>query len=551
MEEITKIFFQFVQKHPFLFISNVFYSILYPINDIYLPHLYGKVMTAIENKTDFIRPFLIVIILMIILQIGYTASDWSDSKVFPKIQAFIRESMLKKIFENYETYYKDLLMGELMSKIINIPHYFTDKYDRMKSYVIPSAISFVLAALYFLYNDPYLGGIMLFLVIVFLFFVVGAPYLCKKESQERQQKENELHEQIDDVLRNLMAVYGGNQTKYELERLDQYEDVYTKSFEKLMFCLFKTRAFVTPFIIVFLVLFMLRCNARFKTNHLTSGKFVSLFVVLLYMLSSMIDLIDQMRETVFDEGVITSFEDTFQYIVPQRPTTMMLENPEDTEGILVYKMSYSQTIFRPIFKDFSLHIKPGEKVAIIGDIGSGKSTLLKLLLKLYEPDEGEIFMNGVPYSVLDTKALRKKIGYVPQQPILFNRTVLENIKYGNDASDEEVENLLKSLGIYHEFESLEHGIRTDIGKNGSKISGGQKQIVWCLRILLNNPEVLLLDEPTASLDEKTKTLMKSLFDKFMQNRTVIMVTHDPSLMKYAERIVYLKKGQVILDETKK
>ena len=168
-------------------------------------------------------------------------------------------------------------------------------------------------------------------------------------------------------------------------------------------------------------------------------------------------------------------------------------------------------------------------------------------MRFYLPQDGDLFINGKWNSNLETYQIRRNIGYIPQNPILFNRTVYENIKYGNDTiTNEQIEKIINDLNIMGEFSNLEKGLNTPVGVNGSKLSGGQKQLVWCLRILLSDPEIILMDEPTASLDQKSKDLLFKMLDMVMskKDKTVIMITHDPYLLKKANRKIYLKNGQI-------
>lgn len=547
MKEILNIFFKYFKEKPGFVLSNVAFSSLIPIQDVLLPHLYGKVISAIEKKRELIKPFVIVIILLAILQIGYVLSDWHDTKLFPDLQAYIRKVMLEKVFNNFETEYQDLHLGDLLSKFIKIPTHLTQSFERIKNYIIPYVVSYVIAAIYFLYNDIPLGIGLSILISFYIYFLIGAPIQCVDSAVHKDSVENILHEEIDDTLRNIISVYGSNQKDEEVSRLDGYEKNYSKAYKQTMSCALKTRAYMTPIIVGFLIVFLVRCNFLFKNKNLSTGKFVPLFIILLYLLGSMLSLTDQIRDIIFEVGVVSNFEDMFSHksqIISKNPTII-----NNLPGLYLDNVAFSYSnLMHPIIENLTLYIKPNQKVSIIGDIGSGKSTILKLLLKLQLSSQGEIYFNGQPYSSLSVKEIRRRIGYVPQQPILFNRSILENIKYGNkNVSDEDINILVNKLALDKEFSYLENGLNSKIGKNGSKISGGQRQLIWCLRVLLSNPEILILDEPTASLDEKTKNLMKNLFDVFMNGRTVIMVTHDPTLMQYADRTITLKKGKIISD----
>lgn len=550
MKEIIKLFWEFFNKDPWFVITNVAFSLLIPVQDVLLPHLYGNIIAAIEQKKNLLKPFIIVIILISIIQICYVASDWHDTKLFPKMQTFIRKKMLESVFNNYEVKYQDLLLGDLLSKFIKIPMHLTQWFERIKNYILPYIVAYIVAVIYFSYHDIVTGICLGILIVIYLYLIVGAPFFCKKKAIYKDDVQNELNEEIDDTLRNLISVYGGEQQEAELERLDKYELKYSKAYEKTMICALVTRSFVTPIIIIFLIVFCYRSGIKLKNNSMKPSEFVPLFIILLYILSSMMNLTDQVRDMIFEVGIISNFEDMFGYsYIKKQPINIQSSLVIPKQGIYINNVSfmYPSTKNKSL-SNFSLFINNGEKICIVGEIGSGKSTLLKLLLKLQEPSDGTIFLNGTQYNNISVKNLRKQIGYVPQQPILFNRSILDNIKYSNkNISNDDIILILHQLGLDNEFSHLEFGLNTKIGKNGSKISGGQRQLVWSLRILLNNPDILILDEPTASLDEKTKTLLITLYDHFMKNKTIIMVTHDQTLMKYASRMVTMDNGKLIND----
>ena len=189
-----------------------------------------------------------------------------------------------------------------------------------------------------------------------------------------------------------------------------------------------------------------------------------------------------------------------------------------------------------IINNLNLEIKKGERIALVGDIGAGKSTLLKIILGLLKPRSGDIFLNGHNYKKMDYKDLFNKFGYMTQTPILFNRSILDNILFSNpNSTRKEVVKLLEEFELNDVFNKMEKGIDSLVGKNGSKISGGQKQVVWFLRIYLHNPEILLLDEPTASLSTKSKETLWRLIKKGFNGKTIIMASHDDFLIKMATR----------------
>ena len=189
----------------------------------------------------------------------------------------------------------------------------------------------------------------------------------------------------------------------------------------------------------------------------------------------------------------------------------------------------------------TLDIMRNQKVLVMGRIGRGKSTLLKLIMKYDTPQSGQLYFEGKAYNDIDETYMRSKIGYVPQYPQLFNRTIFENITYGTSGTSKEyVHSLLVDLELEHMFDSFTDGLDMVVGKGGSKLSGGQSQVVWILRVMLQDPEILLLDEPTASIDDTTKNVVRGLLVGMMKHdRTVVMVSHDEYLVAHVDRLIKL------------
>lgn len=553
----AEVIYDFFQENPTLVICNLIISIVYPIQDIGLPILYGQVIDAAsENGHEaMIKPFVYVAAMLIFIQLTHVVSDLQDAKFTPSIRNFITDDMVKKILDTYETKYKELSIGEIISQIVKIPYHLSSLADKIKNGIIPHILTFMIANIYFFYYDRTLGIGLLIMVATFTYSCLAAPFKCEKISVQADTDANELNEQIDDSLRNLISIYSQDQKKQEIERLKPYEDAFKKSYQSSMKCSIMTRLWVLPIILIFLLVFIYRCYTMISTKQMKIATFVSLFVMLLYVLDCMLLFTESISDLIFDWGVVCGFDDFFEKSKETDNVTQEIVSINNVKipekGIFFNDVTFTYTKGKlPILDKFTIHIKPGEKLAIIGDIGSGKSTIEKLVLKLNIPDSGEIYLDGKPYCNITVKELRKHIGYVPQNPLLFNRTVIENIRYGNEKSisEQDVVELIENLGLTGEFTKLESGLHTKVDKNGSKLSGGQRQIVTIMRILLSNPEILVLDEPTSSLDEKTKSLMQKLYDQIMENKTVIMVTHDTTLMKYATRTITMVRGKITGDD---
>ncbi len=220
---------------------------------------------------------------------------------------------------------------------------------------------------------------------------------------------------------------------------------------------------------------------------------------------------------------------------------------DEMHGEVIFKdVRFAYNEESVVLRNFNLHIKPGEKIAIVGHTGAGKSSLVKILLRFYEFQSGQILIDGQDIRALDLAEYRMHTGLVPQVPFLFSGTVMENIRYGRpEARDEDVLKAAQSLDRGDWINDLPDGLKTDVGERGSRLSLGQRQLVALARVLLRNPSIFFLDEATASIDPFTEAQIQDGLDIVMQGRTSIVIAHRLSTVRTADRILVLKNGDII------
>lgn len=200
----------------------------------------------------------------------------------------------------------------------------------------------------------------------------------------------------------------------------------------------------------------------------------------------------------------------------------------------------------PALDDFSLEVRPGENLAIVGPSGAGKTTSFQLLLRFYDAQAGRILIDGIDISRLDPVELRSRIGLVPQETVLFGATAMENIRYGRpDADDEEVHRAARAAAAHEFIERLPDGYDSFLGERGIRLSGGQRQRVAIARAILKDPPILLLDEATSSLDAESELLVQKALEGLMENRTTIIIAHRLATVKKADRIVVMQSGRIV------
>jgi ABC-type bacteriocin/lantibiotic exporter with double-glycine peptidase domain len=470
--------------------------------------------------------------------------------MYPSVQKFVREKIMSHIFMMQKTNYEELKVGEITTKLIKMPVLMYTYMEHWKNLYIPQAIVFTVAIIYFMVHNWIIGTALFILITSLAYMIYSSIFICEGVSKKRDKIYNNLYEEVDDVLRNAITILNFNQEEYELERINTYHEDYKVLSERSLNCAMRVRYTFLPIILCFLIFFTYFSYKKVIDGKMLPGTFISLFIIMLYIINSMWRMIGNVKEIVLKWGMIKETLEIFNKCTKIKEDNGITYEEPNKMGIIFKDIWYyfedEKGIRRDIFEGLNLEFNNNEKVLIIGQIGSGKTTILKMMMKYIEPIRGEIFINNISFSKINCNELRRYIGYIPQTPILFNRSIYENITYGVKGYDKyAVITLINQLGLEDIFSQLPAGMDTNVGKYGSKISGGQRQIVWILRTILQNPPIILMDEPTASIDETTKVIVHNLLTVLMKDKTVIMVTHDPFLLKFTNRTIEMKHGKVI------
>jgi ATP-binding cassette, subfamily B, bacterial len=233
-------------------------------------------------------------------------------------------------------------------------------------------------------------------------------------------------------------------------------------------------------------------------------------------------------------------------------TPEVVDDPRAVEldrarGDVAYEnVSFSYHGRKDTLQDVSFHARAGERVAIVGPTGAGKTTLMSLLVRFYDPREGRILVDGVDLRALKLRSLRDQISVVLQEPLLFSGTVAENIRYGRlDATMDQIVEAAKSAGAHDFIERLPQGYETELGERGARLSGGERQRICVARAFIKDAPILILDEPTSSIDSKTEAVILDSLEQLMAGRTSFMIAHRLSTIRQADKIVVIDKGRIV------
>ena len=561
---ISTILVRFLKDYKMILVLYVFLMFAFPIELVIQPHYYGKLIDNVskikysqifsKNK-KFIK---ILIGLWIINQILYASMDVLDSYMIPKVQSYIRINLVNDIINTFKNNYEELEIGSIISKLVKLPFTIRDIQHQLRNFFIPTFVILLAAILYFFSINKILGFIGIIGFVVFVLILYYASKICIKKTSIKDRLHNSLHENIGDVFNNLLPMYSSNTMEKEINMLYSQEKTLDDNYKDSILCSLKVKlTYAISYLMFFLVIngysFYLFSKKKIKLDAL-----ISILIIVLYLISNLSATAGEIRDMIFNLGVI---EETQVYLnnllknYPKLGEIKKMNNTKNNKIIINYgKIEFKNIEFTypsnnsPIFNNFNIIFKPNESVGIIGKIGSGKSTLIKLLLRLNEFQKGEIRIDNENIMDYNEDTIRYNISYVPQNPKLFNRSIYDNIVYGIDnVKKEDVVLLLKKFNVYDMFSNMKDGLDTSVGKNGEKVSGGQRQTIFLLRSVLRNNKILILDEPTSALDSQSREYIFKILKTLMVNRTFIVITHDLELLKIVDRTIEFDKGHIIRD----
>lgn len=533
---VERLLWAFSKKHPWLVFLNVLFMSFVPINEVWLPDLYGKMINAMKSLKNVECTLMWVVMVLVIAQVGYLLRDRLNEVFVPTFENFMRTEMVNIILEKYNNQFHTLTTGDIIAKLTKIPDILNNWFHWMNDFIIPYLFVFITATIYFFLYDPAIAVCFVVFFVILILVLKSAPRKCMPSSIKSDLAFASFHEKIEELLHNMTSIYSTNTKEKELNGLKEHARVYAQEYKSTASCARQYKMIMVPITIALLAVFVLRSKSLVMRKATTADKFTSIFVILTYIVSSIFWMIDIIRFGVFDLGSLSNMNDMLHEL-PEKSRQILPFRPPTEYAVGVSNVSFSYE-GKQIFENANINFERNETTALLGVVGRGKSTVLKLMMCFYVPDKGDLYLNGKWYSELSVEDIRRKIGYVPQHPALFNNTILYNVRYGNEhLSEQQVAQFISSIGVDKAFSN---GVNTQVGKNGMNISGGQRQLIWCLRVMLQNPEVLVMDEPTASMDKDTKDLMFAILKEMMKNRTVIMVTHDPYLIQFCTRKIYLE-----------
>lgn len=365
--------------------------------------------------------------------------------------------------------------------------------------------------------------------------------------------QNHLSDELSDSITNIMAVKTAGREAYEQEVFRRASEDVRQADSARMRRTMRTGAVTSTLIVLMMALTAVFIAGGNAWLGISSGTLVMMFTytnTLAMRFNMLSAMFQQINRAIGDAHDLTVALDEPLLVAddPKAPKLRVTAGRIDFEGV-GFRYADADEQDR-VFDDFTLEIPAGQRVGLVGRSGSGKTTLTTLLLRLEDLTRGRILIDGQDIAHVTQTSLRRQVAYVAQEPMLFHRSIRENIAYGRpEASDAEVERAAREANAWEFIERLPDGLDTEVGERGVKLSGGQRQRVAIARAILMDAPILVLDEATSALDSESERLIQDAFENLMRGRTAIVVAHRLSTVASLDRIVVLSHGAIVEDGT--
>jgi len=505
----------------------------------------------IENISVLTWPAILLVLNFIVFDnFTWRSIGYLNYKFQPVIKNQIVSQTFRYVLGSSHQFFHDNLSGRISNQITTL----ADNIERILHRISADFIrgfSLLIVAFVSMYSvNPIFFYILAMWFLVFsVFSIVMSKHLVNL-SDIHAESESIISGQLVDSVTNVSNVRIFARRFYEVLRLEKSLLITKEKFqanELFLLMLHSVQGLLIAIMLGFMVYFLIQLYG----NHLiTVGDFA--LILGLGMEVGHISWYTMSQVDEFNEAVGKCKQSLSSLIVPQD-----LKDKKEGSNLLITKgqITFSDVKFHykgtePLFQNKSVTIEAGQKVGLVGYSGSGKSTFVNLILRLYDVTDGQILIDGQDIRDITQDSLRSNIAMIPQDPSLFHRSLMENIRYGRiEASDEEVIEAAKKAHADDFISKLQQGYESPVGERGIKLSGGQRQRIAIARAILKNAPILILDEATSQLDSVTESNIQESLWELMQNKTTIVIAHRLSTLLHMDRIIVFDQGKIVEDGT--
>jgi ABC-type multidrug transport system fused ATPase/permease subunit len=543
--------FSFVKPQKYTFAAGMTFLVLSSLIALLFPMLLGNLLDAAKSGTpeNINRIGLILIVVFIVNAIFSYFRIYLFAVVTQKTLALLRQTTYNHLISLPMVFFASRRVGELNSRISADISLLQETFTTTLAQFIRQVITIIGGIALLTFISPRLTLVMLALVPVTAIISRVFGLYIRKFSKEAQTKVAESNTIVEETLQAIASVKSFANEVFEMlrykKKTDEVIDVSLRGARwRGLFVSFLFMAFFGSIVgVVWYGVFMVNQGAGLSAGDLI--KFILYTVFIGGSISGMAELYSQLQKAIGATENLLDILDEEKEVLSQTKT----KSPSCCKGNVSFKgvsFSYPTRPDVPVLKNISFDIEKGHHIALVGPSGGGKSTITALLFRFYEPDQGQILIDGHDAKDYDLTELRGSMAIVPQEVLLFGGTIRENIEYGKPgASGEEILHAARQANAMEFIERFPLGLDTVVGDRGIQLSGGQRQRIAIARAILKDPAILILDEATSSLDSESERLVQEALEKLMKGRTSLVIAHRLSTIHKASKIIVIDLGEVI------
>lgn len=553
--QVFRIYYRHIAKYPIFVFLIIFGAVGIQVTALAAPWFirqFFNLLATHNTDTATVSALLHLIVIIGLVWMGEWASrriqDFSNMYMGARVMTDLFSSAFEYLIRHSYNFFISNFAGSLTHKVSKFARAFEVMFDSIMLQFFPTFIFVVGAIIVLFLRNHALGLALLVWTILFVAFQVYVARLRQPVRAARAEADTRVTGALADSISNHPTILLFSGAKYEHRLFNSIVEIWRKATMRSWFTDGWIWSGLGFFMLSIEVGLLWGATILWSQGLLVIGDFVLIQAYLMTTFDRLVSINRELRR--FYDAFADSSE--MVYILEQQ------HGIKDTRGarplivkagnVDFKKINFSFQDGRPVLRDFALSIRGGERIALVGPSGAGKSTVTKLLLRMFDITEGSIEIDGQNIAQVTQESLRNNISFVPQEPILFHRSLMENIRYGKrDATDEEVIEAAKKAHCHEFISGLQLGYDTFVGERGVKLSGGERQRVAIARAILKNAPILVLDEATSSLDSESEALIQDALAILMEGKTVVVIAHRLSTVMKMDRIIVLENGKIIAE----
>jgi ATP-binding cassette subfamily B protein len=545
--ELVRRIASYFRPHFKPMIIVIIFLSLYSIANAFVPILSRDIINTLEGTRDPIYLVIIILVMFLLNVLAYVFNYFRQkyaARAIGDVQLDLRRDAAKAAFNRDLSFFDQNPTGKIVSRINTDSRDFGDGVDLTLQFISSVLVVIFLATYMFTIN---ILLSLIFLTTLPLFFIVAIIYrkIARRATLLGQRALADVNTFVQETLSGIQIA---KTFREEKKLYNQFNEINNQAYKVnlkrgfIMNYIFPSLNVVQGIVVTLLIFFG---GSSVLGGQLSAGDlylFIQGLWLLFFPLFTVAAFWPQLQAALSAAERIFAIIDTSPAVVQEDDI-----KPTQLNGAITFEnITFEYDQETKVLDNFSLTIKPGESLAIVGHTGAGKSTLAKLLTRFYEFQEGDILIDGTSIRKFNLKAYRKLIGFIPQTPFLWADSIENNIKFDPSVSMDQIRWSLDQAGGSDWIDELgENGLNTNVGERGNLLSVGQRQLIALARVLLENPAIFILDEATASVDPFTETRIQDALEKVIENRTSIIIAHRLWTVRNVDRIIVLDHGKIV------